>query len=97
MERACVICDYTITNPICTDCLENEVLCWVADHNERMAKNLINFSKIFPHNLEQDSKCITCGNKMNVCPHCFCKEVGETFNNELLKNTFVETFNFDLT
>ena len=96
MERACVVCNYTITNPVCTSCLEKEVVCWAADHNENLAKVLLNFNKIFPNKFEENTRCIVCGDNMNICPHCYCKDVSEMIDDDLLKDTFIETFNFEL-
>ena len=97
MERACVICNYTITNPVCTNCLEEQVLCFLADHNERLVKDFNNFKKIFPIENNKISKCIKCGHDMDICPHCYCKEVSENIDDNYLKDTFIETFNFELT
>jgi hypothetical protein len=96
MERACVICNYTITNPICTNCLEEEVLCFVVDHNERLVEDIRDYKKIFPKN-SKASKCIACGDLIDTCPHCYCKEISEFIEDDILKDTFIETFNFELT
>jgi hypothetical protein len=96
MERACVICNYTITNPVCTDCLKEEVLCFLADHNEKLVEDFKDYNKIFPKN-SKVSRCIICGELMDTCPHCYCNDISKLIKNNILKDTFIETFNFELT
>ena len=77
-------------------CLENEMTSWVADFNEKLVRNIKDNTKLFSYPNATGVKCIICGRNMDVCPHCYSKSVMDLVDNPLLKETFAETFNFDL-
>lgn len=95
-EKACVICNEAITNPLCVDCLEEEMTSWIADFDSDQVKNIEEMKEIFPKHKTTEVKCILCKRNMDVCPHCYSKEILNTVKTPILTNTFIETFNFDL-
>jgi hypothetical protein len=95
-NKACVVCNEAITNPICMHCLEEEMTSWFAVFDSSHIKEMKESSKILPSYGVTDVNCIRCGNTMDVCPHCYSKDVLMGLNNKMLADTFVETFNFDL-
>lgn len=88
-EQEYVTCQEAITNPICKHCLEKQMVSWLADKNENIVviprKNTFSPTRI---------KCILCNKWMKIYPHCYSKEVSSEDN--LLADTFVDAFNFEL-
>jgi len=78
-------------------CLEEEMTSWIADFDSSLVKDVRN-TDIFPRDNVIDVNCILCGRKMDVCPHCYSKDVymGLRNKNKILADTFVENFNFEL-
>ena len=95
-EHACVICNETITNPVCMHCLEDEIVSWSADYNPAMVEDVVSTTKIMPEPSVTGMRCILCGRDIDVCPHCYSKDVFKGIKDPVLADTFVETFNFDL-
>lgn len=95
-EQACVICNEAITNPICMHCLEEEMKCWAADFDAGLVQN-VQKTEIFPTHEITDVKCIKCGKNMDVCPHCYSKDLYQDLKGDnFLAETFADNFNFDL-
>ena len=67
----CVECYDIITNPICPSCLTKEMKIVVGEKDPVLAK------QIDPCSIDGDSQCLSCGGKMGLCAHCFCKDVYE--------------------
>ncbi len=98
-EQKCIICDEAITNPVCPECLERQVMYWIADFKPELISILRDIGssvKTFNHS---NTSCIICGSEMNVCAHCYCKEIYlwliENKHVELAMK-FLESFNFEL-
>ncbi len=98
-EQKCVICDEAITNPICPECLERQVMYWIAEIKPSLVPILRGIGssvKTFTHG---NTSCVICGSSMNVCPHCYCNEIFTWLTeNEYddLAEVFLEHFNFEL-
>lgn len=74
----CVVCGEVITNPICIDCLEREVIGYLMPENPVFLTLVKGVSEFF-RNSEEERKttCILCGSRMNVCSHCYKNEIYE--------------------
>jgi hypothetical protein len=98
-EERCVICDEAITNPICPSCLERQVMHWVGEKKPSLVPILKDVGasvKTFEH---ANTSCIICNGSMNVCAHCYCKEIYTWLlenEYEVLAEKFLESFNFEL-
>ena len=77
-------------------CLEDEITSWAGDYTPEMMEEVVSTTKIMPNPSVADMKCILCGRDMDVCPHCYSKDVLRGIKDPVLADTFVETFNFEL-
>jgi hypothetical protein len=98
-EQKCIICDEGITNPICPSCLEKQIIQWIGELKPSLiplVREIGNSVNEFNHS---NTECIICKDEMNVCPHCYCREIytwlieKEHFE---FANLFLEHFNFEL-
>lgn len=97
-ETICTVCDEAITNPICPDCLEQEMKAWLAGKNPSMVWKLRNWSEIYRGFSTGKTKCIFCGEYMDVCAHCFSQEILDSLKaeNPELEEEFITHFNYSL-
>lgn len=97
-EGKCAVCGEAITNPICPECLQNEIEQWIDGFKPSAAKRIKGYSWGFDTYRHDTVKCVVCGNNMSICAHCFCKDVFELVEKELgeLAEDFLYSFNFDL-
>ncbi|MEK6901933.1 MAG: hypothetical protein AABX37_06315 [Nanoarchaeota archaeon] len=65
----CVECEEVITNPICADCLADHMNVMLLEHDPNL-KDVVQGAKI-----EGNTICISCGQGMGLCAHCFSKDV----------------------
>ncbi|HIG98434.1 TPA: hypothetical protein HA231_03350 [Candidatus Woesearchaeota archaeon] len=96
-KHECLLCGDVITNPICYTCLESEVKDWLEDRMPQLVPTVKKTGRMFASYAHQGTRCILCGDNMNVCTHCYCYEVNKLFQNyPRLAEEFVEFFNFEL-
>ncbi|MFT4297821.1 MAG: hypothetical protein ACMXX5_01380 [Candidatus Woesearchaeota archaeon] len=98
-EQKCVICEEAITNPICPSCLERQVVHWVGELKPSLIPMLREIGESVTAFTHANTGCIVCGDDMNVCPHCYCKELYDWLKeNEHFKlaEEFLKHFNFEL-
>jgi len=88
-ETGCIICNKTITNPVCLDCINHEVRDWLRDKGYEL--DLIEKEIYYSH-----IKCILCNKKMDICPHCYSKDVGLVIKEKFpkLMEEFGEVFRY---
>lgn len=90
----CIECREGITNPICPACLAREMESW-----EPTIKSIILSADDTNDYGEADwAKCVFCGMGMNICAHCYCKDVYESLleTDPKIAEKFIETFDFGL-
>ncbi len=100
----CMNCLQPITNPVCHNCLGNQISEWLGFYpniKKKMLPKLKNYIKEVGNNVIESVNCISCQKKKAaLCPYCFTEGI---FN--LLKRSrvdkmvimdFLSTFNFDL-
>jgi len=97
-HEVCVLCDEAITNPICPDCLMKEISLWLNETNPRLMNQMNEFMSLFDGFTQVVSSCVICGAYMNICPHCFAKEVFDTLRVKDLATAsmFLKRFNYEL-
>jgi len=100
-EVNCGVCGEVVTQPVCPECLEREMIDWLAFKGENIAE-LLNFIKettnIFKAYDCLNTKCVICGKKMRVCAHCYCKEIFDYMNGRYpeLEDEFITHFDFNI-
>jgi hypothetical protein len=89
---SCVVCDHEITNPICPDCLAARMRTWLQEVEPSLVGEVDGFE------LAGEVNCISCGNAMGICAHCFSKDVYEQIKvrDETVAEEFLSRFDFDL-
>lgn len=104
LENECMQCSQPITNPICHECLGNQISSWLGLYpniKKKMMPSLRSYVKEVSNNTVESINCVVCNKKKaTLCPYCFTEGI---FN--MLKKTnidkmvimdFLCTFNFDL-
>ncbi len=100
----CMQCSEPITNPICHDCLGNQISSWLGFYpniKKKIMPKIKDYVKEVNNNTIESVNCACCSKqKAALCPYCFTEGI---FN--LLKKSkidrmvvmdFLSTFNFDL-
>ncbi len=94
---ACLLCAESITNPVCYGCLQSEIEDWLSDRMPKLVARLRKAGGSFKSYTYPVTDCMLCGNNMNVCSQCYCREVTKLFENyPRLGEEFLEFFNFEL-
>lgn len=96
IDEACVLCGEVITNPICIDCLKREMYYWFMDKNKNMVNLIRDMTRSFKEYTHDVTRCIICGKNMNVCAHCYVKEVSDLIKNKETREEFLLQFNYEL-
>jgi len=88
-ESKCIVCEKTITNPICLNCLNKEVNVWL----EEKGCNIGLTSKDAE---PSPNNCILCSSNIDICPHCHVKDLSQTIKKEYpkLAEEFSEMFRY---
>ena len=88
----CAECDEIITNPICSDCLAQNMRVMVGQFDPTLAEDITGFD------IEGDTQCIRCGRSMGLCAHCFSKDIYFFLEEKKssLAEDFLANFDFDL-
>lgn len=98
-EDKCIICDEAITNPICPECLEKQILHWVGEKKPSLVPILRGIGRSMNTFNHENTSCIICRLNMNICAHCYCSEIYtwlEENEYEELAEEFLEHFNFEI-
>ena len=97
-NQMCVLCDEAITNPICLDCLQRGMEQWALEIKGSIVAELRSMVSIFKAYNHKGTTCVVCGNNINICAHCFCKDVYEWLlaeHKEIAEN-FLVCFNYEI-
>ncbi|OIO65536.1 hypothetical protein COY28_05565 [Candidatus Woesearchaeota archaeon CG_4_10_14_0_2_um_filter_57_5] len=93
----CHVCSEPVTNPLCPHCLHETVRQWVEEEDQDMARSIWRLDEVFPDMAMASVHCIRCGRGVEVCPHCYTKEVRDILGkDEQLQAQFTRLFNFHL-
>lgn len=97
-EEICGICNEAITNPICQDCLEKEVIHWLSIKKPELIKHIRGTKGLFLGFETAPVRCVICGKNMKVCAHCFAEEIHEAIAEHDAERAedFKKVFNFEL-
>lgn len=107
----CFDCKEGIFNPICADCLSNEIKAWLKDislkHivNEKTLKIIKKIIAIEIDKVKEikliNEKCMKCEGRVLLCPYCFTERVYLALKNKTdcknkkIVKNFLTYFNFD--
>ncbi|MBI2146268.1 hypothetical protein HYU22_02940 [Candidatus Woesearchaeota archaeon] len=88
----CVECDEIISNPLCSECLAECMKSMVQEYNPALAEEISGFA------IEGDTTCISCGQGMGLCAHCFSREIYEYLQEKdaAIAKEFSSRFDFNL-
>ena len=88
----CIVCQEIITNPLCSNCLGDQMRVMLGERDKELADAIITSS------VEGDINCIKCSNPMGLCAHCFCRDVYDYLDEKKhpLAKEFMARFDFDL-
>ena len=87
-QAQCIECGEGITNPVCPDCIKQEIISW---HPE-LGKTLVTPT------FDSGVNCMFCGRNMSICAHCYSRDVYQYLitENTVLAEEFLETFDYGL-
>ncbi|MBW2971229.1 hypothetical protein KY320_03655 [Candidatus Woesearchaeota archaeon] len=91
-DALCTVCQQAITNPICPECWERQLLQWALVEDISLMPLIEQISKL-PSLGNEITTCILCGSKMHVCTFCMAEEFLEFLKLERPK--LVESFAFN--
>ncbi|MEK6952130.1 MAG: hypothetical protein AABX29_03875 [Nanoarchaeota archaeon] len=72
-SNICIACQEAITNPVCQDCLEEEIETWLKKREPKLIPRLRKQTEEFKAITisEGSVPCIFCKNDMNSCAYCY--------------------------
>lgn len=97
----CLNCGEAIYNPICPECLWNEIIEWTEKIriDFEFIEIIDNFLHSHKNNKGTSQTCIICNqDNTYLCPYCFTDfvfEILKEFHNDNIAKDFLEKFNFD--
>ena len=96
-ETSCLVCGDVITNPICTECLEEGIVDWLAIKNPTLIPQVKLLAEISEPREENLTTCIFCGKKIDTCMYCFIQDVLEVLQHNCpeLVDGFLEHFSYE--
>lgn len=88
----CVECDEIISNPLCSECLAERMRMVIQVPRPDLAPEITGFA------IDGDVTCISCGQGMGLCAHCFSRSIYEYLqeNDISLAREFANQFDFNL-
>ena len=97
METTCVMCEETITTPICPACIQVGVEEWLLEQREdELANEISELTRVVFAN-HGDTFCIKCDSVMALCAYCYTKEVFQLIKERpRLVKQYLEYCNYDL-
>lgn len=74
----CVLCTDVITNPLCPECLLQEMMDWAYDKEDVMLALLDEMESI--KCFDGTTPCLKCSNNFSICAYCFTEQVRENLD-----------------
>ncbi len=71
MQETCAVCDEGITNPICAQCLEQQMQAFFGEKSGRPNLFIKRLAMMAMAQHAEASYCVVCSKAMGVCAHCF--------------------------
>lgn len=103
-DYGCLQCSEPITNPVCHDCLGNQISEWLKfypDVRKKMISKLKNYVKEVNNSAVGAVNCVSCNKqKAALCPYCFTEAIYHLLRkskiDKMIVMDYLSTFNFDL-
>lgn len=79
-DTTCVNCRQAITNPVCPECMENEIVAWAVSEKKGMIPSI---RELIYKNVTKDNAnthCIICNKRMELCTYCIKQDVLDFLN-----------------
>lgn len=102
-QYLCDSCSQAVSNPLCPNCLAQEIEAWLTLYPD-LKKRLLPKMRHYLNNIDGDifdsTICIKCNNnRASVCPYCFTDfvliQLKKLEANKIVLKEFFEFFNFD--
>ena len=98
--QECVLCEEYITNPLCPDCIADQVSTWLREVKPELVEELRKETKKLTLSIFNENKCIKCKGFMDICTYCYTEHVFYWLKSQETQsdatNEFVKFFHFDL-
>ena len=94
----CILCEEAVTNPICVGCLEKGMEQWAMGEKPVLVPMLRERLEIIRSFTHEGTRCVLCKENINICSHCFCKDVYDWLKAEHPEsvNSFLLSFNYEI-
>ncbi len=95
----CVLCREAVTNPVCPDCLAEQIAAWLGEREPGLIAELRLKTRQMSMHLFDEDKCVICFKGMDICAYCYTEHIFDwlkTTKNSELVNGFLSAFHFDL-
>ena len=100
----CVLCSESFNQPICHECLAEQVKSWLKyypDIKKKISPKINSFVNEVEDLIIESSSCVACNkNKAALCPYCFTDKIyrilKKSKTSPMVIGDFIATFNFDL-
>jgi hypothetical protein len=88
----CIDCGHTITNPICPECLTKQMQIMLSEKDPSL------MGDISPPKIGGETLCLSCGQEMGLCAHCFSRDIYEFLKakNSPAAEDFLAKFDFSI-
>ncbi len=95
-EANCIICGVSITNPICVNCLEKEIVQWLLTRDQEAIPMVKGITDFFANDVKK-TNCIICRAEIGICTCCYINEIYELLlqRDIGLAQELITTFDFD--
>ena len=98
--QECVLCKENITNPLCPNCISDQVITWLKEVKPEIVEELRQETKKLDLGLFNKNECIKCKGFMDICTYCYTEHVFEWLKkkhtSKNTENEFIKFFHFDL-
>ena len=76
IQKTCIALEKA-KEPICQQCIQNEVISWIRRRNPRLVPVMRSVAKSFFTNAKYSNKivCAICNKRFNACDFCFKKHI----------------------
>jgi hypothetical protein len=97
-QDTCLVCEETVSNPICSSCLEFAVISWLRGRHSELIPQVASMDDLFSSQAKLSVKCILCGGNMSICAHCYYEEIQRLLfrTNPDVAKEFSTFFNFEI-
>ncbi len=96
--QECVLCREYITNPLCPECIGEQIKVWLGETKPSLVKELDIETRKLSQRIFNNNTCILCNCHMDVCSYCYTKHIFEWLEDLLEKEhlaEFIKFFHYD--